>query len=484
MREAYLGETRLLVLSVPQSFEPIYYEGKLRWRVGSNCVEINPTMWLQEDLRRRGHDWSAESSGHTVDDVVALAVEIARVFLREGDNHTELVNASQNDLLRRLNLVDAEGRLTNAGSLLFVETPGEGLDYIRRETSGGDSTNRVRGDGRPLILQYFEVEKASEPVNRLIHVPRRALIHRQIRAIPPRAFREAIVNGITHRDWLSPHSTFIEHVADRLIVTSPGGFPPDISAKNIITHPPRPRYRSLAKAMAALGLAEEEGIGVDRMVIEMLALGHSTPEFEEIEGPAVKVTLFGGDPDTEVIDMLSSLEPTGVSKDMDLLLVLDHLGARGWVDTSLAALATQRNRREAQDILDRVRNVTLAGRPLVVAVKGSPPDPSQAYRLSDETRAMLSNSVARFDTPGTRKSLILHWARGRGRASSTEVADLSGVTPSYAGRLLSDLEEEGLLVGSRGHKRGRGFHYLPTSAEHSEPYSVDERLVGYHRRRS
>lgn len=477
VREANLGGTRLLVLSVPQSFAPIYHGGKLRWRVGSNCVEINPTLWHQEDLRRRAYDWSAQPSGHTLESVAAFAVEIARSFLRQGDNRTELVNASPNDLLRRLNLVDGNGRLTNAGSLLFVETPGEGLDYLRREISGGDSTNRVRGDGRPLIVQYYEVEKAGEAVNRLIHVPRRASVHRQIRAIPPTAFREAIVNGITHRDWLSPHSTFIEHVGDRLVVTSPGGFPPEISAENIITHPPRPRYRSLSKAMAALGLAEAEGFGVDRMVIETLALGHGRPEFEEIEGPAVKVTLFGGDPDTEVIDMLSSLEPIGMSKDVDLLLVLDYLGTRGWVDTSLAASATQRNMREAQDILDRIHTVTLAGKPLVVAVKGSPPDPSQAYRLSDQTREILTNSVTRFDTPDTRKSLILHWARGRGRVSSTEVADLSGVTPSYAGRLLTDLEEEGLLARSRDLKRGRGFHYLPTSTEHSEPYSVMKDLL-------
>lgn len=460
VREASLGGVRLLVLTAPQSFEPIYHGGQLRWRVGSHCVEINPTMWLQEDLRRRGYDWSAQPSGHTVDDVVTLAVEIARGFLREGDG-TELINASSNDLLRRLNLVDGEGRLTNAGSLLFVETPGEGLDYIRREMSGGDSTNRVRGNGRPLIVQYYEVEKAGEAANRLIHVPRRASVHRQIRAIPSTAFREAIVNGITHRDWLSPHPAFVEHIGDRLTVTSPGGFPPEISAENIITHPPRPRYRSLAKAMATLGLAEEEGIGVDRMVIEMLAVGHDRPEFQETEGPAVKTILFGGDPDPGMLDLLSSLEPPEMSREVDLLLVLDHLVARGWVDTSQAASATQRNTREAQDSLDRIRAVTVAGGPLIVPVAGSPPEPSQAYRMSDQSKALLEDRIASFATPETRNSFILDWAQSRERVSSTEVADLCGVTPSYAGRLLTDLEEEGLLVGSRDQKRGRGFHYLP-----------------------
>ena len=217
--------------------------------------------------------------------------------------------------------------------------------------------------------------------------------------------------------------------------------------------------------MATLGLAEEEGIGVDRMVMEMLAVGHGRPEFEETEGPTVKTILFGGDPDQGMLDLLSSLEPQEKAREVDLLLVLDHLITRGWVDTSRAASATQRNVREAQDSLDRIRTVTVGGSPLIVPVAGSPPEPSQAYRLSNQSRIMLEDRMTSFDTPETRRSLILDWAHSRERVSSTEVADLGRITPSYAGRLLTDMEEEGLLVGSRENKRGRGFHYVPAPTQ-------------------
>ncbi len=460
--EADLAGTRILVLTVPQSFEPIYYEGKLRWRVGSHCVEINPTMWLKEDLRRRGHDWSAEPSGHTLDAVDPLAVELARLFLREDRNRMNLAQASQNDLLRRLNLVDGEGRLTNAGALLFVETPGEGLDYIRRDIAGGNSTHRVRGDSRPLLVQFYEVEQAGQATNRTIHILR-GFVVRQIPAIPYPAFREAIVNGITHRDWLSPERTFVEHIGDRLTVTSPGGFLPSITPTNIITHPPRPRYRSLAKAMAHLGLAEDEGIGVDRMVIEMLALGHGAPEFEEIQGPAVKTMMFGGEPDGKLIDLLSSLEPGERSRDVDLLLILDHLLSHGWVDSSTASSTTQRNRREAEFALNRMAEVTVESCPMIVPVKGAPDHPSLAYRGSDKTREKLNHRLRRFDTYDSREAFILEWARARNRVSSTEISDLTGITPSYASRLLTDLAERDLLVGNRPQKKGRGYHYLPAS---------------------
>ena len=52
--------------------------------------------------------------------------------------------------------------------------------------------------------------------------------------------------------------------------------------------------------MAALRLAEREGIGVDRMVRDMLAVGHQAPEISEESGPTVRVALIGGDPDPEV----------------------------------------------------------------------------------------------------------------------------------------------------------------------------------------
>ncbi len=66
-----------------------------------------------------------------------------------------------------------------------------------------------------------------------------------------------------------------------------------------------------------------------------------------------------------------------------------------------------------------------------------------------------------------RETLILDWVRRRGRASSTEVSDLTGLSVPYAGKLLSDLADRGLLMGSRPEKGGRGYHYLPASGQES-----------------
>ena len=135
------------MITTREAIEPIRQEGRIRWRVDDHCVEVDATTWHAGKLQRSGVDWSAQPSGHTLGAASPIAVEIARRHLRDAGDRAalELAAASPEDLLRRLNMADGEGRLINAGSLAFVRTPEVGLDYIRREVPGGDSTNRVRG---------------------------------------------------------------------------------------------------------------------------------------------------------------------------------------------------------------------------------------------------------------------------------------------------------------------------------------------------
>jgi ATP-dependent DNA helicase RecG len=453
---------RLLVLKTHDAIEPIRYAGRLRWRLDDHCVDIDPTTWHNERLRRTGVDWSAQASGHTLADVSAVALEIARRYLRAAGDASagDLAAASNEDLLRRLHLVDGAGRLTNAGSLLFVGTPNVGIDYIRRDFPGGDSTNRVRTD-RSLMEQIADVEKAAEAANRLVHVPG-GFAHAQVRAIPPRALREAIINAAVHRDWLSPQPTTVEYIGDRVTVTSPGGFIGGIHPSNIITHPSVPRYRSLAEAVSSLRLAEREGIGVDRMVSDMLALGHPEPHIEEIPGPSIRVGLVGGDPDEEFLTLLAAIAPPTMSRDVEALLLINHLIHTGWVDVRRAAPVLQRSDTEAHAAIRRLAEGRVDGSPVIIQVRGVPPGDTDAYRLSDEVMARMKGRIDYVDGQAARERLICDWARARGRVSTTEIADITGLSTTHAGTLLSAMEEEGLLLPGRENRRGRGFYYVPT----------------------
>lgn len=461
VRVATLDNVRILVLTTHEAMEPVPAGGKLTWRVDDHCVDVDPTTWHSGHLQRSGVDWSAMASGHMLADLSPTALEVARRYLTlAGDEPaTDLAAATDADLLRRLHLVDGDGRLTNAGSLLFVATPAIGLDYIRRDAPGADSTLRVRSD-RSLLEQVWDVDQASQASNRVVHIAE-GIAHGQLRAIPMRAVREAIVNGVVHRDWLSPQPTVVEHVGDMLTVTSPGGFIGGVSPTNIITHPAVPRYRSLAEAMAALRLAEREGIGVDRMVRDMLAVGQHEPEISELDGPYVHVGLAGGEPDAQVIDFLREIEPPETRVDVDALLVLDHLTRFGWADVATVSPVLQRPAGETQAALLRLAHARCGDESVIVAVKGVPTSQPTAYQLGPAARAKLAGRVAHLDTPEGRTGVILGWAQARKRVSTTEVASLTGLSVPYVGGLLNALEDEGALAPGRQTKQGRGFFYVP-----------------------
>ncbi len=64
VREGDLNGTRILVLTTHEAIEPIRFEGKIKWRLDDNCVEVDPTSWHSGKLARTGIDWSAQPSGH------------------------------------------------------------------------------------------------------------------------------------------------------------------------------------------------------------------------------------------------------------------------------------------------------------------------------------------------------------------------------------------------------------------------------------
>ena len=473
VREAVLDGFRILVIATHEAIAPVRYKGRITWRVGAACVEVDASTWHSGRLHRSRFDWSGLPSGHSLSDVRPVAVELARRYLRLRGSPTdlELAEVPQADLLRRLNLVDSDSQLTNAGSLLFVATPCIGIDYIRRDVPGGDSRHRVRSAG-PLLEQIHEAERAGESVNHTIHVAQ-GFAHSQIRVVPPRALREAIVNGVVHRDWLSPQPTTVEHVGATLTVTSPGGFLGGINPSNIISHPAVPRYRSLAEATAALGIAERQGIGIARMTRDMIAMGRPRPLIDEIAGPYVRVTLLGGEPDAGMVRVVADMVPAELGGSVDALLLVDELSQRGWIDPDTGASALQRPVAEAAEALRSLESARLGhpdashSRPadpaleVIVAVDGVPPSNAPAYRLSDESRERIGHRCRRLQSSEGQDELLLDWARSRGRVSSTEAADLIDVSVLTAGRRLAALANDGLLTPCRPTRTGRGFHYLP-----------------------
>lgn len=159
--------------------------------------------------------------------------------------------------------------------------------------------------------------------------------------------------------------------------------------------------------------------------------------------------------------LLTDAEPAGLADDLDALLLLRHVADHGWVDASRGRTPLQRPLAFVSDAIGRLASHRLDGTAVISAVMGTPPGQEPAWRLSAAARGRLRRLSLPALGPHGRARLALEWARARGRISSTELVDLTGMQPNHASTLLRSLEDDGHLTPSRAVRTGRGFHYLP-----------------------
>jgi ATP-dependent DNA helicase RecG len=92
--------------------------------------------------------------------------------------------------------------------------------------------------------------------------------------------REAIVNAVAHRDYrFAGRRIEVRMFDDRMEIVSPGGLPGHITLDNIVEEH-FSRNPRLVRGLFYWGFIEELGLGVDRMIDEMVQAGHPPPQFE------------------------------------------------------------------------------------------------------------------------------------------------------------------------------------------------------------
>lgn len=464
---ATVAAVRLLVIKAVESFEPVRWKGKVNWRVGTSCVEIDPSAWHQRRFESLDIDWSGLDSGVPEERVEPVAISIVRRWLSESLSPTagELSECDQPTLLRRLGAVTGAGTLTNAACLLFVGRGVACLDYMRRDHDGGDSRIRVNVENVSLAEELKKVFDALEAHTFQHHV-QHGPVFDKVAELPFRAAREAVVNGVAHRNWELREETIIEHVGSVLRVTSPGGFYGSVDEGNVLTHPSCSRNRALTQLLADVAIAEREGVGVDRMTIDMVRAGRKRPLITEVAGPRVSTVLLGGAVDAGWLLWITGMLPAELRNDAGILLILAHLVETGWVDAATVAPVLQRSEQEASEVIAQLAEATFDGSPVLSAVSSVPDGAAPAWVLSEAALANLNSCDERQPPPSgqprvmpTRSSIAMGYAQARGRISSSELASLTHAAATNMGSVLKALSEEGRLTPSSPTGAGRGFHY-------------------------
>lgn len=119
-------------------------------------------------------------------------------------------------------------------------------------------------------------------------------VRRSIPMIPELALREALANALIHQDLTTIGAgPLIEVYADRVEVTNPGE--PLVEPDRLLDAPPRSRNEALASLMRRLGICEERGSGIDKIVASIEQLTLPPVLFRAAAGSTV-VTLFAERP--------------------------------------------------------------------------------------------------------------------------------------------------------------------------------------------
>jgi len=108
-----------------------------------------------------------------------------------------------------------------------------------------------------------------------------------------RAFREAFINALVHRDYSRLGAIHVQWTADGITMSNPGGFVEGVTLDNLLVVAPRPRNPLLADAMKRIGLAERTGRGIDLIFQGLLRYGRPAPDYSRTTSHTVSVALSG-----------------------------------------------------------------------------------------------------------------------------------------------------------------------------------------------
>lgn len=107
---------------------------------------------------------------------------------------------------------------------------------------------------------------------------------------PELALREMVANALIHQDLrISGAGPMVEVFTDRIEISNPGA--PLNDLQRLLDLPPRSRNEALASFMRRIGVCEERGSGIDKVIFEIEKYQLPPPDFR-IAGDNTVAVLF------------------------------------------------------------------------------------------------------------------------------------------------------------------------------------------------
>ena len=293
----------VVLLEIERAFRPpVQFRGQEYIRVGSYKKKLKDFPEKERELWRI-FDQTPFENGITAervsDDEVLRQLDYPAYFELLGlplpeNRHAILDALASDDLIHRC---DAGGwNMTNLGAVLFAKEL-RNLPSLRRkairviqyhgssriETLREQVGNRGYASGFEGLIQFIN---GLLPSNEVIE----AALRKTVPRFPELAVRELVANALIHQDFtITGTGPMVEIFEDRIEITNPGA--PLVDIQRFVDTPPRSRNESLASFMRRIGICEERGSGIDKVVFEVELYRLPAPLFEA-PGGFTRTVLF------------------------------------------------------------------------------------------------------------------------------------------------------------------------------------------------
>ncbi len=170
---------------------------------------------------------------------------------------------------------------------------------------------------------YGQIEEAYQFV--LKHINLGATIEGIVRKdkyeLPPESIREAIINSVCHRCYLDHSCVQIAIYDNRVEITSPGMLYGGLTVEQAISGRSKIRNVCIAEVFSRMGIIEQWGTGLQRMIRGCREYGVREPEFVDM-GDAFRVIFYRSNIETDIENMErfavtgTEIENTGIESRM------------------------------------------------------------------------------------------------------------------------------------------------------------------------
>lgn len=297
----------VIILEIGRAFRnPVQFEGREYIRIGSYKKLLKEFPEKERQLWRI-FDTTPFEDMPAVDKVNADEV----LQLLDYPAYFDLVNQPLPDnkkgIIERLGeesmikINDAGSySITNLGAILFAKKLDEFKNLKRKsvrviiykgttrlETIKEQVNSKGYANGFKELIAYVN---SLIPSNEVIS----KALRKNVPMYPEVAVRELVANAIIHQDlFIKGTGPMIEIFSDRMEITNPGK--PLVDTARFLDSPPQSRNESLASFMRRVGVCEERGSGIDKVVFQTEFFQLPAPLFEAIDNNT-RITLFAQRP--------------------------------------------------------------------------------------------------------------------------------------------------------------------------------------------